>query len=600
MKSNLFFLVLKIIIAALLLLSVFLIWGSFQSFETLASLLNNLAPDGELESFDLFLFQTLKLPLMVIGVALALASGTMLSRWEKTRTYIQTIPIRAKGFLRLLARDTGTFARDLKVSITSQGWQTNTVLLGVFFVALVLRVANLNIPLGHDEPYMYNAFASRSFWHIVSNYHLPNNHVFLSILIKIVTGLLGNHVWTLRLPTILAGSLMVPAAYFFGKRFYSKETGLLSAVVVAIFPTLIQYSVYARGYIVIGLITLLLFTLGDYVREKKNRFAWVLISVLSALGFYTIPIMLFPFGALYIWLLLSSVFGDTHSGIPKANFLKYWFGSGILAALITILLYAPIMIYSFDRFFGNGFIAPVAREIFWVTLQTRLRNTWIEWTMSIPLWIQFLFVLGFVIALVFHKRFTGQRVSPQLAFILWIAILLLARRPNMMPRMWLFLAAPLLVWASAGIVESLRSIPLRFGKGWNPAHAAVTIVFVIAFAQGILIVPSLPARVTQKDDMEMVTIHLKNNLQQGDLVTSSTALLPVLRYFFNSHEISAGYIRQSGEFQRAYIIVDLPSGETLEGVSPKLGFDYPAIDMDTARVFAQFGNLTIYECYPIQ
>ena len=100
--------------------------------------------------------------------------------------------------------------------------------------------------------------------------------------------------------------------------------------------------------------------------------------------------------------------------------------------------------------------------------------------------------------------------------------------------------------------------------------------------------------------MEKVTIYLKNDLQKTDLVTASTVHLPALRYFFNIHDIPAGYIRQAGEFQRAYIVIDSQRGETLEEVSPKLGFDYPAIDIDTARAVAQFGFLTIYQCEPAQ
>ena len=48
----------------------------------------------------------------------------------------------------------------------------------------------------------------------------------------------------------------------------------MSSILVAVFPTLVKFSVFARGYIIVALITLLLFTLGDYVRVAKNRFAF--------------------------------------------------------------------------------------------------------------------------------------------------------------------------------------------------------------------------------------------------------------------------------------------------------------------------------------
>ena len=100
--------------------------------------------------------------------------------------------------------------------------------------------------------------------------------------------------------------------------------------------------------------------------------------------------------------------------------------------------------------------------------------------------------------------------------------------------------------------------------------------------------------------MERTTIYLKDQLHQGDMVTASTARSPAMRYYFNYYEIPHGYIRESGEFKRAFVIVDDQKGETLRANAPKLGFDIPAIDMDTAKILVQFDYLTVYECYPVQ
>jgi uncharacterized membrane protein len=599
MKRKLFFILLQIILVGILLVGLLLIWASFQSFATLASLLNQLASDNEFESFNVFLYQTLKLPFALMGAVLTSLAGFMLLRWGKTKLWLQEFPANARRFFLMLGEDARSFVQDSGTAIVAQGWLTIAALCGIMFVASVIRLANLDIPLGHDEAYMYSAFASRSLWHIVSDYHLPNNHVLLSIIMNLTTGLLGNHVWTLRLPTIIAGVLMVPPAYFFAKRFYSKETAILSSMLVAVFPILVQYSVLARGYVIIGLITLLLLTLADYVRVQKNRFAWLLIVILSALGFYTIPIMLFSFGALYIWLFVSCFLDDICSYDSRWDFLKYWLGSGISAALITILLYTPIIIYNYDRFFGNGFIAPLEWAIFPITTWTRLRNTWSEWTASVPLWIALLGVLGFLISLVFHKRFSRQKFPPQIAFIIWIVTLVLVRRPDMLPRFWLFLAAPLLVWSAAGIIEPLRKIPLSIGKGWNPAQVLVTVILALVLVQSVWTIPTLPSQWAKKDDMERATIYLKDYVQQGDLVTASTAHLPALRYYFDYYDMPPGYIRQSGKFQRAFVLVDEQKNETLDSVAPKIGFDLPAIDLDTAKVLVQFEYMTVYECYPV-
>ena len=100
MKQKLFFILSQIILASILLIGLLLIWASFQSFATLASLLNHLASDGEFESFNLFIYQTLKFPFALMGAVLASLSGVMLLQWEKTKLWLQGFPANAKRFFR--------------------------------------------------------------------------------------------------------------------------------------------------------------------------------------------------------------------------------------------------------------------------------------------------------------------------------------------------------------------------------------------------------------------------------------------------------------------------------------------------------------------
>jgi hypothetical protein len=347
MKRTPFYNFLRIIVVIVLFTGLVLVWASFQSYESLASLLNILASDGRLEAFNGSLYQTLKIPLALVGTVLIILAGLILFRWDQIRGWLEGIPAHVRKFSNLLRQDARSFFEDARYTLKKLGWNGIAILAGLMLVALVMRLGNLDLPLGHDEAYTYNAFASRSIWHIVSDYHLPNNHVLLSVLIHFTTHLLGNHVWAIRLPTILSGVLMVPATFWFAKRLYSLETAFLSAMLVAVFPVLIKYSVYARGYTILCLLTLLILALGDYVRVKKNRFAWTLIVILSALGFFTVPIMLFPFGGLYIWLLVSWGIGDTRTYESKTDFLKYWLASGFVAALLTIVLYLPTTLTAF-------------------------------------------------------------------------------------------------------------------------------------------------------------------------------------------------------------------------------------------------------------
>jgi hypothetical protein len=168
----------------------------------------------------------------------------------------------------------------------------------------------------------------------------------------------------------------------------------------------------------------------------------------------------------------------------------------------------------------------------------------------------------------------------------------------MLPRFWLFLAAPVSTWAAAGIVEPVKLIQLNVGKRWSLAQVFVGLTLALVMVQGLVAIPVIPSKVSSNDGMAKVTLYLKDNVRNGDLVTATSARLPALRYYFNYFDLPKGHIRQTGQFQRAFIIVDGKKVETLASIAPQLGFDIPAIDMDSVEVVYQQDDFTVYECYP--
>lgn len=597
MKRSSFFAVFRLSLVLSVFAGLLLVVFHFLAFETIANFLNRLAPDGDFTSFTFERYQVLSKLSGFIGLMLAVSSGAMLIKWSDTQKRIEKLLAQIQDFNESFRADARAFLSGLSFARWNR---TDLVLvLGLILVALITRLASLNIPLNHDEAYTYNAFASGSLWKTVSDYHVPNNHVLLSIMINIVTHLFGNQLWLIRFPTVVAGVLMIPASYWLGMKLYSKETAILSAALVAIFPALIESSVLARGYAVISLITLLLLILGDYVRENKNRFIWLLLIILSALGFFTVPIMLFPFGALYIWLFLSCVFGDSGGYQSKLDFTKYWLASAFALALLTILLYTPILINNFSGFFGNKVIVPLGWDIFPVIIWVRVRNTWIDWTASIPGWIVILGVIGLIVGLTLHKKISKQKFPLQFAFLIWIMILLIARRPNMLPRLWSFLAAPLLIWSAGGIIEPLKLLSAIFKNKLPLARIFLGTALVPIFLLGILTIPTIPDHWKQKSSVESAAIYLKDQLQEGDLVTASSEYSPPLRYYFRIYSIPQEYLRRSGPFQRAFIVMGGQGGETPESGAPNNSPNRSMVNLNTIKIVLQFDDLVIYEGYPV-
>jgi NADH:ubiquinone oxidoreductase subunit 5 (subunit L)/multisubunit Na+/H+ antiporter MnhA subunit len=59
------------------------------------------------------------------------------------------------------------------------------ILFGIIIFGIFFRYAYLWRPMGHDETYTFMAFASRGLKVVLTDYHLPNNHVFHSILVSL-------------------------------------------------------------------------------------------------------------------------------------------------------------------------------------------------------------------------------------------------------------------------------------------------------------------------------------------------------------------------------------------------------------------------------
>ena len=53
--------------------------------------------------------------------------------------------------------------------------------------------------------------------------------------------------------------------------------------------------------------TLVGFLAADYVILNKNLTAWFFLIVASAIGFYAIPVMLYPCGLVFVWLFLTGL-----------------------------------------------------------------------------------------------------------------------------------------------------------------------------------------------------------------------------------------------------------------------------------------------------
>lgn len=134
-------------------------------------------------------------------------------------------------------------------------------LVGILLLGSGLRFYGLSIQsLWNDEFNSWSVSTSNSLSGILadlsgeeSGVHPPGYY----LLLHVVTGLIGESEWALRLPSAIAGVFSIFVIYLLGRRLFSYKEGLVAALLMAVLWTPIHYSPEARMYSLLILFTML-------------------------------------------------------------------------------------------------------------------------------------------------------------------------------------------------------------------------------------------------------------------------------------------------------------------------------------------------------
>lgn len=118
------------------------------------------------------------------------------------------------------------------------------IILGLFLIALLIRASDVsNVGMYPDEGQYHwkvNKILVNNWVPVaeVFNYNPP----FLQYIEAGVTLLFGGELNTLRMVSVIFGSLTIPFLYLFGKTMYNRKTGLLAAIFLTFSSYHILYS----------------------------------------------------------------------------------------------------------------------------------------------------------------------------------------------------------------------------------------------------------------------------------------------------------------------------------------------------------------------
>jgi hypothetical protein len=337
--------------------------------------------------------------------------------------------------------------------------RTDWVALAIVVVAAIgLRLLYLGQPMRNDESYSYLYFALPSLRTAVSDYSVPNNHIFHTVLVWLSTRLFGNSPEVIRLPVLVAGVLAVPAAWLAGRSLAGRGAGIFAAAMVAVLPALILYSTNARAYMLVGLATLLLVWLGNRLLDAESRGLWVTIVIIGALEMWAAPVMLYPLGAVGLWLVAEHA--RTGGARGAVRFLPRIGAAMAAIVALAVLLYLPVILRGQGRLLlQNRFVQPMSLA----ELDAQLADFAQGIRNLIGLGLSRIEVMiGLLVALlgvVIPGERRMRRVTLAAATACWCCVLILGTRRLPPARVLLFLAPLWCVFLGAGLAwisERLR------------------------------------------------------------------------------------------------------------------------------------------------
>lgn len=311
------------------------------------------------------------------------------------------------------------------------------VLLAFFLVRSLVQIHYY--ALQYDEAWTYNHFISKGF--IVSAISPNNNHVLYTLLACLTDYLPFDIQYTLRVPVLFGGLLTIGLFYTLMRHFFDWKVVLLGLVWLVVSPSIVFYSMYARGYIFQIMATCLgVWASLKLVEPKKDSaYYWQVWIVAMLIGLYSVPTHA------YVWLVLNIFLLGYYWQQRNLKF-KNWIGANVVVGLVIIVLYSPLLLTNGLDFLINVAVADTAPtgEAFW-SYQDKVAD-WLLAGGGRGTAVYWFLVLLIIVMLCIAYLSKGIEQSMALLVVLFLFFpsfqnLIIGTQPPY--RVWCFLAVPL-------------------------------------------------------------------------------------------------------------------------------------------------------------
>ncbi|WP_455369049.1 glycosyltransferase family 39 protein [[Eubacterium] cellulosolvens] len=216
---------------------------------------------------------------------------------------------------------------------------TPIISLALLFSALIIRLMNFNSPTGFMVDEVYYAPAANA----LLNFEVDPNYVHPplgKLIIAVGIALFGYNSFGWRIAAVIAGSIMVPSLYLFGKKIFDNLTAIMASILLIFDPMVHVMSRIAMLDVFLALFVVLAFLALAYNKyffsaialglacSVKLSGAFAVIAIISYLIYIRkfheiVKIIIISIG-IFILCLLPSIIPDPQSFIGTFMFSFNW------------------------------------------------------------------------------------------------------------------------------------------------------------------------------------------------------------------------------------------------------------------------------------
>ncbi len=585
-----------ILILALLSVALLSLVTSCLSFEYLLQQANLFAADGHAEFVTPELHQSLRVKLRVLALVCLLLSFLAWSLRPQLAALQDAFVADSR---RILSSYQTAYTNALR-----SDERIHSIALGLLLIlAAALRFPYLSRPIFYDEAFTYLSYASKPLFIGLSNYSEPNNHLLHTLFVHIATRLFGDAEWVLRLPAFTAGMLLIILSYGYTRTTYNKHAALLCAAFLSAASALIEYSTLARGYTILICCAVALAWLAAGLAKRANLLLWACFVSTTALGFYTVPVFLYAFIPITLWLFLEM--GSSRETLSR-RITEIALGT-FASFLLTLLLYLPpLMVSGFKALLGNVHVTPLSFGDFQAKIGSVLLWSWQLWNRDLPLVVQFAILLFFVVGLIVHRRSTGQVLPVAVIALATSAVLLLLQRVLPYRRIWL-LFVPFYISVSAlGCSATLHLVVPERMRSATTSLLSCAMTILIGYWVISERVATFHGEQTTLHEAEAIVRELQPQLRANDAVlTVAPADYPLMYYASRLGVPLQHFDAEIGNPTRLFLVLNLEhsfskSGQLLHTSLRSIleQSNYSADLTLTAKKLNQYESASVYIVTP--